>query len=732
MSKSIPASDTAHVTLTKGTLTLQLTRTASRQCDDFAPALSSKDMVAGLSSTQPYLVHNPQSGDVLAFIIPREVFASSSINLTIYFSYPQFLRSGLPQALLSYSGPSFVTGRIINRTTLVVTLSAVSVPSSITKFVDLFLAVNISRDNFVCGDRWVNLIVGISIQAASRALDASSQNAVANAAAAATLAGANPGAAATQARTKMLSALVTCSFDLAADNGNSITGLSFGTSKGQYYRGSVVGNWLLFLFFTAGLLLIAYTCARIIHRRHGLRMQEAWVSMQCVLHIPSGCLVPLGLVLQPTVSSTLTLIMYPTSSSDAILAAASIFGCLALFCYVLTISVFRFQCKLVHGTDAESKPSDAATPFQVFTHYAMVFFEGTDQWKTLPGHDPLWKKRYHLVFNDYRYKWYAVCELSVSIAMGLVNGAKVDSSNGCFVQLCFMLALYGLLFLIAIIARPGISWFAQLFLFLSNGIGLACCVLIVVGITANSDAAFAYSDYLVLSLSIMSSVVSLKDIVKLIFLLPIVVRYVATLQKHAALKTDEEIEEEQRQVLEIIGVLNFPQVGLQGEEEEGHRDVGKPGGEIFWGSSSPMNRSSGGRQMSPRRKSKDRQKSEDAFSFETEHTVDMDLRTLPSIPRSDGDSQSSYSSVDDLRRIPTQTLPSQPRPSNLPNARSLWEAFETGAPLADDRTEDPFARQPSIWRAFSDGPQAEELEVDEAQERRRRRRRKTRDFDDLL
>jgi hypothetical protein len=775
-SRSLGVSHTGILTVSKNTKTLVETRTRTPECGDFSPVTNPDEMVQRWSSTQPYLVRRPQGG-AADFIIPREVFATSPMNVTIVSGFPQLLRTSPLQVTFAAQGPAVtITGEILNRTAMLLRFSRVFLPSTQSKFVDLTLVVTVSSSNFVCGDRWTDIPVSISIQASSRALDLSSQNAVGSAASAASVAGVNPAAAATQARTKMLSALIVCSFDLESDNGNSITGLFYGAKKGQYLRGSIVGNWIVLFLFTLVLLLLAFTCARIIHRRHGLKMRDAWESMTCIMHIPSACLVPMGLVLQPTVSSTVTLIMYPTGSSDAILAAASIVGTLVLLGVLLVTCLSRFECELVPDEPLQ----DGASPLVKLIFYLKRFFEGSMIWRTRRGCDPLWKMRYHLIFNDYRFSWFALVEIAISVMMGIVNGVKVNADGACFVQLCLMLALYSIIFLLVAILRPGISLFTQIFLFLANFIGFICCVLIVIGIVTANDSAFAYSDYLVMMLFVMSSVVSLKEMVKMVFLIPLVLRYVATLRKHPSFMTDTELEQHRAKKLadernasmdELIdvdgdGLLQLPRPGLQSDSgnEDDHDDRNDLVDELRrWkrmsgpaaghGVSALSSETLRGRDGSPsyrREYVRKRRAGADAFSLATGLTQDLDIRTLPSLSpsHSSGDSSPSVQFSDDndpfarkndgnraeLQQKYPQGQVESPD-GKIPRALSLLQALESGAPLSENRTDDPFSvppsRTPSIWRRLED-PNLSDGEDRQEAERRRRRRRKTKDYDDLL
>ncbi len=765
------------------------------------------------------------SGNKLSFIIPRKVIATEPMNITLYTSFPQLFRTSPLTASLEVEGPSvIVTGEIRNRTTMVLYFSPMELPRIQSKFVDLSLRVTVARNNFRCANIWLDVPLLFVIQGESRALDATSTNAASGAASAASIIGVNAAAASTQARTKMLSALVACSFDLVNDNSNSVTGLRFGAPRGQYLRGAIVGNWCLMIAFSLAVLLLAYTSARIIHRRHGVPMKAAWVSMTCILHLPSAYLVPLGLVLQPTVSATITLIMYPTGSSDAMLAAASLIGILALLGYILVICLSRFECELVE--DDEVLPEDAG-PWTRASFHLQRFFEGSQVWRTRRGCDPLWKMQFHLIFNDYVYKWFALVELAISITMGIVTGVKINSENACFVQLCIMLALYAFIMLLIVFLRPGISYFAQIFLLLSNVIGFVCCVLILIGILTSNNDTFMYSDYLIMMLFGMATIVSLKETVKMVLLIPYVIRYLVDLEKHPSFMTDTELEAHKKKLkleqskrllviteleegnynnhydfktlhpnsLRALSILADGEVMLpRQEEEEDDNDpfafLDRPARHRRGlGGASPttpaQHADEGTQWASPNsyyassRRSRGLDGADlDVFSFATAKTTDMDIRSLPPMPKaySSGASSSSASSTggaasswrsnnnpQSVVAVPSSRRQQQQQPSQhkqiiraqapgapasppAPNrgSQSLWQAMASG-PVdgIDDDDNDPFlvdhaaassSRPPSIWQQFRNPER--DLDGDSGDEarrkRERRRRRKTMDIDDLL
>ncbi|CUG92901.1 membrane-associated protein, putative [Bodo saltans] len=252
-------------------------------------------------------------------------------------------------------------------------------------------------------------------------------------------------------RSVALMRLAACDFDLSdqLDLASHPTRLGFGVESGRYLRGSVIGNAALILGICLGALLLTLARMRIGPRgRQQLSLRRA----ASLLSLPGWLLVPFGLVMQPTLSSAVSLLKYsPGGAGDVALGIAGLVFCIAPLFYCADVLLRRFRATSILAIDVgipmTREPLWRAWRWLMWRKYAWV--------EAAAGAH--FVERYEVLFDGYRPRrhWFGLVEMSVTVVCGVLTGLlPIDPGSNCVDLLAAMCAANTALLLTFFALRP--------------------------------------------------------------------------------------------------------------------------------------------------------------------------------------------------------------------------------------------------------------------------------------
>ena len=155
----------------------------------------------------------------------------------------------------------------------------------------------------------------------------------------------------------------------------------------------------------------------------------------------------------------------------------------------------------------------------------MIRFMGSSRrWAVREGCDAAWKQKMLILFADFKYPQYAVLELWMSVVLGVTTGLVLPHEWVCTAQIAICIVGYGVLLLVDLVLRPGLSMYTQSFLVLSNGLGLVSSAANMWASSTDESSAQSLSILSSLMISVLSTAKSLLDILMLALAVPSLVR----------------------------------------------------------------------------------------------------------------------------------------------------------------------------------------------------------------
>lgn len=304
---------------------------------------------------------------------------------------------------------------------------------------------------------------------------------------------------------------------------DSPTRIAFGAQEGAYMRGAVVGNTVVWacIWLVIGLLAIV----RLVRR--GEAVSRASVQVQARLAgLPGLMAVPLTMLLQPTVASSVALLSLRISAADVVLGITGV--AVSLFCVSwYTVRTFiGFGCHprpvIPDGSDESNSdgeqqhtrhrrcaPSKRAVTLKwvlrSIRSKTIRFFQPRIEWVVRPTARPYFVECYSAVFEEYDASrhWFFVAEGGVSVLSGVISGIR--PSSGCTVLLWVNLAV-SLVAMLMLFLWPFRSSHGNFNYAVNNGGALACAVLVLVG-------ADSVSDWIAVTLTLLTVVSTLSGFV---------------------------------------------------------------------------------------------------------------------------------------------------------------------------------------------------------------------------
>ncbi|CUE71365.1 transmembrane protein, putative [Bodo saltans] len=536
--------------------------------------------------------------------VPYEFMFASGVafNLTLNrtFALKRTFTDATAIVWASSVQASPVSVRAVSSNVVQITLGSVTY----NKFLAKQTTITIFGSSFVCAPKLKDMILSISVTPQPITISAATVQALTSVASSLSVATANPTAGVAAARVSMLRNLLECTVDLTDDNGNSFTGYYFGPRSGQYSRGAVVGN-IIFFVAVGGIGAVIAACVALYGKiRHHKRWRDGFVLVMDILHYPSVLMIPLAVILQPTLTESVTLIVVQPAIGDWVIGVCGLV-CMAMvvlpFTYVL---LFDFRCVIALRTEedkakrnkklqssitwmvGEEKDEDAtylnhlpglaeegaASPTtkkpkqeSKVRKFVRVVFEEEHHW-VVADHsrtDHKWKRRFLFLFGDYKLRWYCLLDLWISILLGGIAGINLGVRNVCLFQLISIVLSYTMMFLSCVVFRPAFGRFATYYVLIVNAFGLVGGASTLVASWNSNATAINISSISALLISGVSMIKTFPDLFLLVLALPSIVMSVLhpfrdAGQMHSFLKGEElKANAEQAALMERARIANL-------------------------------------------------------------------------------------------------------------------------------------------------------------------------------
>lgn len=456
--------------------------------------------------------------------IAHAKLSKESVSIIVGLRYPQQFK--LPSVLrgpfapivfLDNAGPSTVTGKVLNASFFSLLIPQVTY----NRYLVRSFVINLSPVNFYCEGKAApqGLQITLSVRPDAIAISTGTVSTVNDVASSLSVVSGNPSAAVAAARVSMLQNLISCDMDTTEDDGNSVTGFFYGPSEGQYFRGAVVGNILFFFGIAAVGLVIALVASVWGYFRKHVPVQRGFVLVCDAIHYPSVLVTPLAVVLQPTTTASMNLLVLRPRDGDWLIGCCGMSFVLILSCTVSYVLLVDFRCVL--------KKRDSARGRETLAERALFFlFDSEEHW-VVEHQDKTgkrWKQRFLFFFADFRFRWFSLFDLWMQVGLGMVAGVNLSLKTVCNSQLSVIVIVYLLAFGATLLMAPALSRFLHWYLVIVNGLGLCGAVSTLGGATSGSPTAFSVSSIAALVISSVSMLKTLPDLLLLTVALPPLVR----------------------------------------------------------------------------------------------------------------------------------------------------------------------------------------------------------------
>lgn len=274
--------------------------------------------------------------------------------------------------------------------------------------------------------------------------------------------------------------------------------ISFGGMNGAYIRGAVIGNCLLVALMVVLALLIALVLH--VHRQmkasgESVTQSLRWLSIQSLsakTHSPSNLVIPGSWVLQSTVGACFTLLWeHFDGAADIVVALAGLSMTLGLLVKYYYCIVFRLPVNCRGTRRVLQLPT--GRPVLVSDYFQWLMGSNT-QWRQLHyAEDPGFKHKYFELFTQYvpEYRWYMILETLVCVSMGVLQGIRPSTADGCQSVAYVVLTISVAMLLYSAYAKPYATRFDELILQVNNAFTAVCSILLAIPSDAPGFAAAA-------------------------------------------------------------------------------------------------------------------------------------------------------------------------------------------------------------------------------------------------
>jgi hypothetical protein len=327
----------------------------------------------------------------------------------------------------------------------------------------------------------------------------------------------NGATAANAARVPALQRLAACqALALMASGDLSLLGMGFGPAPGAFVRGALVGNWLLVgavwaLVAALAGAVVAVRAARglVAAREHGAVAAAYREALAGRMHAPSVLLIPVAMVLQPTVTSAVlvfsggvlvggdgggyTAAWAALDAGLVVATAALVVGLVAYVGWALRAvrggGVLRLEAKSGAAGGSGSGGGGGRAALLAGrggggAGRALVrgAFEKDARWVAVGPGGAAFKARHLLCVADYRTPWFLALDLCVSVLLGAVFALPTSTAGACVWQLVVVALCYAALLCVAARVRPLLVPFEQSYVVAANALGLVSALLMLLGV----------------------------------------------------------------------------------------------------------------------------------------------------------------------------------------------------------------------------------------------------------
>jgi hypothetical protein len=366
-------------------------------------------------------------------------------------------------------------------------------------------------------------------------------------------ASASPASAVAVTRLAILQALLSCDVDLAANNGNSLLGLSLGPRTGAYMRGAVVGNILIVLGFAAATLFLILGFSLYGRVAHGHAIHRTVGMLQAIFHVPGVLMLPIAAVCQPTLTACVQLVVLQPVEGDRVLGVIGLCVVVGLMLLPFTFVIsthFFLELTSTPKSPAGADDEGLSPPRRL----VRVLFGDRARWvPTSHNADALrWKKQFIPIFVDCGTWWFPLADMWISAAVGVVGGLTLSNTNVCRGQLSVVGIAYLASFLIQVSIVKRLVLASKVYSVLIQLLGVVSCAAVTVALVQDQEeetVSVTVATYTMLMIAVLSTLKSLVDFIALCIAFPIAMRkaysQVTSLPPPAALKHEEQEEQEQ-------------------------------------------------------------------------------------------------------------------------------------------------------------------------------------------
>ena len=268
------------------------------------------------------------------------------------------------------------------------------------------------------------------------------------------------------------------SFTEPLDLASSPTQLSLGGEKNGFIRGTVVGNWLLWVGFVA----VAYGFALMRSRYRKLPLAACTDGYT----LPGLLVVPFAFLLQPTVQCSTTLLVHSDGAGDIVIGAVSLAGIAIIITFIGVQLTTRFNAMKLPLDDEDDQQQLSPWQRTAVRLIAFLFADGME-WVDAT---PRFIARYAKIFEPCRagMQCFVLYELLNCVVSGVLGGIMPSSDEGCKNVLHLLCVQAGIYVVALLLCRPYSARIDIWLAWLGAVCGFVICITVLVGSTESSIA----------------------------------------------------------------------------------------------------------------------------------------------------------------------------------------------------------------------------------------------------
>ncbi len=281
-------------------------------------------------------------------------------------------------------------------------------------------------------------------------------------------------------RSVLMQNLAQCdfSFDEELDISSSPTRMCISDPVNGYLRGSVVGNWLVWVAFAAAPYAARFATARATGKPLLACTDAVW--------LPGILIVPFAFLLQPTVSASTALLFHVSEEESAADVVIGI-GSLVLIISIIAGMGFVFSSRRFGSVKVPVDENEEIVHQgwkRTLLRAVVWCFADKDEWTDVERHSGF-TQRFGKIFEPCRsgMHGFVVFELINSGICGVLGGVMPSTASGCIGVLISLLTVCAVYLLALVVCRPYATRIDQLTSLFSGLCNLIIAILAVSGQT---------------------------------------------------------------------------------------------------------------------------------------------------------------------------------------------------------------------------------------------------------